>query len=706
MAEGLFRHATRGRSDFQVVSAGVGALEGQPPSLHAVRALKELGVDISQLRSRMLTQELVDQADYIFGMTHSHVDSINLLFPQTAEKTFLLREFDETLDEFEKDISDPIGGSYETYAYCRDQIEQGIFAMLNFIEQTTEAETSPHSAVKGRIAMGCDHAGFHLKEALKHHLLAAGFPLTDMGASSTDVSDYTDYARAVGEAVATGRHDFGVLVCSTGVGMSMAANKVPGIRAALVFDEQMAALSRQHNNANVLCLGASNTAPETAKKIVASFLSARFEGGRHERRISKMEPTSSPVSQRLQTVDPAIAGAIFLEKQRQQENIELIASENFVSPAVMEAQGSVLTNKYAEGYPGKRWYGGCENVDSVERLAIERALKIFGAEHANVQPHSGSQANMAVYFSVLKPGDKMLTMDLSHGGHLTHGNKANFSGRFFEIIHYGVRRDDETIDYDQLQKMAEEHRPRMITVGASAYSRIIDFERMGQIARSVGAYLLADIAHIAGLVAAGLHPSPVGHAEFVTTTTHKTLRGPRGGLILCKDQFAKEIDSQIFPGIQGGPLMHVIAAKAVCFREALEPAFATYQKQIVANAKALAEGMIRNRFRIVSGGTDNHLMLVDVGGRGLTGKECQAALDEAGITVNKNTIPFETRSPFLGSGIRLGTPAVTTRGMKEPEMAAVADMISEVLLDIKNLDTARQVRERVRELTAKYPLPY
>ncbi len=706
MAEGLFRHATRGRADFHVMSAGVGALEGQPPSLHAIRALKELGVDISQQRSRMLTPDLVEQADYIFGMTHSHVDTNNLLVPQAAEKTFLLREFDETLDEFEKDISDPIGGSYETYAYCRDQIEQGIFAMLNFIEQSTEAEAAPSSGIKGKVALGCDHAGFHLKETLKHYLQAAGIPFMDMGASSTDASDYTDYARAVGEAVASGRNEFGILICATGVGMSMAANKIPGVRAALGFDETMAALARQHNNANVLCLGASNTAPETAKRIVATFLAARFEGGRHEQRISKMEPTPHPLSQRLQSVDPAIADAIFLERQRQQENIELIASENFVSPAVMEAQGSVLTNKYAEGYPGKRWYGGCENVDTVERLAIERALKIFGAEHANVQPHSGSQANMAVYFSVLKPGDKMLTMDLSHGGHLTHGNKANFSGRFFEIIHYGVRRDDETIDYDQLQKMAEEHRPRMITVGASAYSRIIDFQRMGEIARSVGAHLMADIAHIAGLVAVGLHPSPVGHADFVTTTTHKTLRGPRGGLVMCKEQFAKDIDSQTFPGIQGGPLMHVIAAKAVCFHEALEPAFKAYQQQIVKNAKALAEGMIRNRFRIVSGGTDNHLMLVDVGGRGLTGKECQAALDQAGITVNKNTIPFETRSPFLGSGIRLGTPAVTTRAMREPEMAAVADMISEVLLDIKNLDTARQVRERVQELTAKYPLPY
>jgi len=372
----------------------------------------------------------------------------------------------------------------------------------------------------------------------------------------------------------------------------------------------------------------------------------------------------------------------------------------------MEAQGSVLTNKYAEGYPKRRWYGGCEFVDAAEQLAIDRAKKLFGAEHANVQPHSGSGANMAVYFSVLKPGDKLLTMDLSHGGHLTHGNKANFSGKFFEIVHYGVRKGDELIDYDQLAAMAAEHRPKMITVGASAYPRIIDFERMGQIARSVGALLLADIAHIAGLVAAGIHPSPIAHADFVTTTTHKTLRGPRGGLILCREQYAKAIDSQAFPGIQGGPLMHVIAAKAVCFHEALQPEFRGYQEQIVANARALAESLKRNGFRLVSGGTDNHLMLVDVGSRGLSGKQCQHALDEAGITTNKNTIPFETRSPFEASGIRLGTPAVTTRGMKEAEMAAIGDMISEVLFDIANPATAAKVRDRVRALTARFPLPY
>jgi len=405
-------------------------------------------------------------------------------------------------------------------------------------------------------------------------------------------------------------------------------------------------------------------------------------------------------------VDSSVAEAIEHERLRQQENIELIASENFTSPAVMEAQGSVLTNKYAEGYPKKRWYGGCENVDIIEQLAIDRAKKLFGADHANVQPHSGSGANMAVYFAMLKPGDKMLTMDLSHGGHLTHGNKANFSGKFFEIVHYGVRPGDERIDYDQIAAMAREHKPRMITIGASAYPRIIDFARMGEIAREVGAYLLADIAHIAGLVAAGIHPSPMAHADFVTTTTHKTLRGPRGGLILCREKYAKEIDSQVFPGIQGGPLEHVIAAKAVCFLEALSPAFKDYQRQIVKNAVALADGMMRNGYRLVSGGTDNHLMLVDVGAKNLTGKDCQIALDEAGITVNKNTIPGETRSPFQASGIRLGTPAVTTRGMKEAEMAAIADMISEVLLDLKNPEATAKVRVRVRELTAKFPLPY
>src|SRR5438094_78580 len=433
MAEGLFRHAVKGRGDFRVLSAGVGAIEGQPPRPYAVQVLRELGIDISQQRSRMLTAEVVNQADYIFGMTHGHVDAINLLYPHAAEKTFLLREFDETLDVFEKDISDPIGGSYEVYLDCRDQIEQGIASMLKFIDQTF-------------------------------------------------------------------------------VGVSARADK------AVVVG------------------------PEQAKKIADAFLDAHFEGGRHARRVDKFEHHGTAGALKLERVDPEVAEAIRSERRRQQENIELIASENFTSPAVMEAQGSVLTNKYAEGYPHKRWYGGCEHVDTAEQLAIDRARSLFGAEHANVQPHCGSSANMAVYFAFLRPGDKMLTMDLSHGGHLTHGNKANFSGRFFEIIHYGVRKEDEQIDYDQLARMAQEHRPKMITVGASAYPRVIDFQRMGQIAREVGALLLADIAHLARLVAAGLHPSPKEHADFVTTTTHKTQRGPRRDLLVRKAQYVMNTD--------------------------------------------------------------------------------------------------------------------------------------------------------------------
>jgi RpiB/LacA/LacB family sugar-phosphate isomerase len=704
MAEGLFRHAVEGRGDFRVLSAGVGAIDGQPPSAHAVRAMRDIGIDISKQRSRMLTAELVNQADLILGMTHNHVDSINLLYPQAAEKAFLLREFDDSLDYYEKDISDPIGGPLEVYTACRDQIARGIVKTLEFIEQHT-APGSP-SARRIVLSIGCDHGGLQVKEALKRHLQNTGVSFEDLGTHNAESTDYPDYAQRVAKDVVNGRAELGLLVCTSGVGMSIAANKVPGARAALVFDPEMARLCREHNDANILCIGQRQTPPAEAVKIVDAFLSAHFAGGRHERRVRKMENPVTPANLRLRSVDPEIADIVSLERQRQQENIELIASENFTSPAVMETQGSVLTNKYAEGYPGKRWYGGCEHVDVAEQLAIDRAKQLFGAEHANVQPHSGSGANMAVYFAMLKPGDKLLTMDLSHGGHLTHGNKANFSGKFFEIVHYGVRKEDEQIDYDQLAAMAREHKPNMITVGASAYPRIIDFKRMGEIAREVGALLLADIAHIAGLVAAGIHPSPIAHADFVTTTTHKTLRGPRGGLILCKEQYAKAIDSQVFPGIQGGPLMHVIAAKAVCFLEALHPSFKAYQEQIVKNAAALAEGMKRNGFRLVGGGTENHLMLVDVNAKGLSGKECQLALDEAGITCNKNTIPFETRSPFQASGIRLGTPAVTTRGMKEAEMAAIADMIAEVLMDIKNVEAAHAVRQRVRELTGRFPLPY
>lgn len=406
----------------------------------------------------------------------------------------------------------------------------------------------------------------------------------------------------------------------------------------------------------------------------------------------------------LESFDPQVAQAIRLETEREEYNLELIASENFVSEAVMEAQGSVMTNKYAEGYPGKRYYGGCTQVDVVENLAIERAKELFGADHVNVQPHSGSQANMAVYFSVLKPGDTILGMNLSHGGHLTHGSSANFSGKLYNVVFYGVSQDTEVIDYDEVARLAREHRPKMIVVGASAYPRIIDFVQFRKIADEVGALIMVDMAHIAGLVAAGLHPSPVPYAEFVTTTTHKTLRGPRGGMILCRQEYAKVLNSNIFPGIQGGPLMHVIAAKAVAFKEALTPEFNTYQEQILKNAKALADALMAKGFRLVSGGTDTHLMLVDLTETGLTGKVAEEALDKAGITVNKNTIPNETRSPFVTSGIRIGTPAATTHGLKEAEMVLVAGFIADALKNTENETELLRIKGEVNALMKKFPL--
>ena len=400
--------------------------------------------------------------------------------------------------------------------------------------------------------------------------------------------------------------------------------------------------------------------------------------------------------------DALVAEAIEAEANRQRQNIELIASENFVSEAVMEAMGSPLTNKYAEGYPGKRYYGGCEKVDIVEDLARDRAKEIFGAEHANVQPHSGAQANTAVYFAMLKPGDTILGMNLAHGGHLTHGSPVNLSGSYFNIVPYGVTEDTNTIDYDEVERLAVEHKPKMIVAGASAYPRVIDFERFSQIAKKVGAYLMVDMAHIAGLVAAGLHPNPVPYADFVTTTTHKTLRGPRGGMILCKAEYAKQIDKAVFPGIQGGPLMHIIAAKAVCFGEALSDEFKAYQQQIVKNAAQLAKTLTENGIKLVSGGTDNHLMLLDLTDTGITGKELEARLDSVHITANKNAIPFDTQSPFITSGVRIGTPAVTSRGFVEEDMKIVGELIAKTIKDYEG--TKDEVCAKVAELCEKHPL--
>ena len=581
IAEGLFLRLIGNRQDIEVASAGVHAVRGQPPSLYAVQVCEAEGVDIRALRSQPLTAELVERASHIFAMTGAHLETIQMLFPHGAEKSFLLREFEEPNTTVWRDVPDPIGLGREVYEDCARTIKNALPSVLSFVDQSA---------------------------------------LVPPGAART--------------------------------GGAYAGSDIP-------------------------------------------------------RRVEPERSTSTPriYGEALRRTDPEIYDAIMAEEKRQRENIELIASENFTSRAVMEAQGSVMTNKYAEGYPRKRWYGGCENVDTAEQLAIDRAKRLFRCEHVNVQPHSGAQANMAVYFAAIKPGDKILSMNLAHGGHLTHGHPANFSGKFYQVTQYGVDEKTEQIDYDALQKLAEEVRPVMITAGASAYPRVIDFPRMRQIADSVGAILFVDMAHIAGLVAGGQHPSPIPHAHYVTTTTHKSMRGPRGGIVMCEEKFAKQIDSTNFPGVQGGPLMHVIAAKAVCFHEALQPQFREYQRQVVVNAKALAAGLAKHGYRIVSGGTDNHLMLVDLRPKELNGKEAQEVLDRAGITVNKNAIPFDTLPVFKPGGIRVGTPAVTTRGMKEEEMLEISDLLAEALQNRTDESALNRVRDKVRDLTRRFPLP-
>ncbi len=559
-----------------------------------------------------------------------------------------------------------------------------------------------------KIAIGADHGGFELKAKFIDALKAKGHDVVDCGTHSTESCDYPDYAAEVGRRVSQAEADQGILICNTGIGMSITANKFPRVRAAVCCTAEMARLTRIHNSSNVLCLGANNADETVSLEILDAWLTHKPETeGRHGRRVNKIKTCDKSTSDAvaLYDSDPEIYKIVGDENIRQKNNIELIASENIVSQAVREAQGSRLTNKYAEGYPSKRWYNGCEFADEAEQLAIDRAKKLFGADHVNVQPHSGSGANMAVYYSVLEPGDTILAMSLAEGGHLTHGHPMNFSGRFFNIVPYGVCKNTEQIDYDEVARLAEEHKPRMLVAGASAYSRIIDFVRLRKIADSVGAYFMVDMAHIAGLVATGCHPSPVPHADFVTTTTHKTLRGPRGGMVLCKEKFAADLDRQVFPGIQGGPLMHVIAAKAVAFGEALAPEFKIYQQQVVKNAGALADALQKNGFRLVADGTDNHLILVDVGASGFTGKDVANALDKASITANKNGIPFDKKSPFVTSGVRLGTPAVTTRGMKEQDMVTIADFIKAVTETMDDEAGLAKIREQVIAFANRFDLP-
>ncbi|MBI5905866.1 MAG: ribose 5-phosphate isomerase B [Deltaproteobacteria bacterium] len=570
-----------------------------------------------------------------------------------------------------------------------------------------------------RVVVASDHAGVEMKRRLREALAEAGIDAEDLGTGSGASVDYPDFATAVAKRVSAGTADAGVLVCGTGLGMSITANRFPGVRAALLYDDTAARFARLHNDANVAVFGARTMAAEDAVRRLRLFLSEPFEGGRHEGRLEKIRGIENTIAAGpgpgtagqgeprmsfLKQTDPEIYEVIRRETERQAYRLELIASENFVSEAVLEATGSVLTNKYAEGYPGKRYYGGCEFVDQAESLAIERAKRIFGADHVNVQPHSGSQANMAVYMSLMSPGDTMLGMNLSHGGHLTHGSGVNFSGKLYNVIPYGVREDTETIDFDQVRDLALKHRPKLIVVGASAYPRRIDFAAFRKIADEAGCMVMADIAHIAGMVAVGLHPSPVPHCEFVTTTTHKTLRGPRAGMILCREDMAKKLNSAIFPGIQGGPLMHVIAAKAVALKEAMAPEFKEYQAQILRNAEAMARTLVKRGHKLVSGGTDNHLMLVNLKDTPLTGKEGEEALERVGITVNKNTVPFETRSPFVTSGVRIGTPALTTRGMKEPEMERIGNWIADVLAAPADAAVQKRVSAEVRDLCGSFPL--
>jgi len=708
MAEYIFRHRIGQDAPWRVSSAGVYALDGSPPSPASVQALADWNMDLTPHRSRMLTQEIVDQSELIVVMTSGHKRDILDQWPEAAPKVRVITEF--SVSGKAVDVADPIGLSTHVYRKTRDQIDEAISDLILYLADrgpwTPAGRT--HKGTNMKIAIGADHGGYELKETVKKLLLDNGVLVEDLGAHGTESVDYPDFGSEVGRRVSEGDVDRGILICTTGIGMSIIANRYPRVRAGLCTTARMAKLARTHNNINVLVLGGALVTAEEAIEITNEFLKTEFEsGGRHDRRLNKISRITAGMDEPVAVYesDPEIYAALRAETKRQRENIELIASENYASRAVREAQGSIMTNKYAEGYPGKRWYHGCEHVDTAERLAIERARELFGAEHANVQPHSGSSANMAVYFAMLEPGDTILAMNLAHGGHLTHGHKVNFSGRFFNVVQYGVDKESELIDYEEIEKLADEHKPKLICAGASAYSRIIDFKRLRKVADSVGAYLMVDMAHIAGLVAAGCHPNPVPYAEFVTTTTHKTLRGPRGGLILCQERFAADIDRLVFPGIQGGPLMHVIAAKAICFHEALQPEFKTYAQQVVRNAQMLAGAMEQSGLRIVSGGTDNHLMLLDLSSVNITGKDAVHALDQARITVNKNAIPYDTKSPFVTSGIRIGTPAVTTRGMKEAEMQAIAGFIYNVLQKPDDAKHLARIRDEVIALTSSFPVP-
>ncbi len=558
-----------------------------------------------------------------------------------------------------------------------------------------------------KIAIASDHGGVELKAALVS-ALSAGATIDDKGPADKASSDYPDYAMKVALDVSSGAADFGILICRSGIGMSMVANRFQNVRAALCATTDAATMTRQHNGANVLCLGADVVSSEYAVQIAKAFITTPVdEDARHARRRWKLERAGRlSDASGLASADPEVFATIVAQTTQEDTEINLIASENTSSRACREAAGSVLMNKYAEGYPGKRWYSGCLPVDAAEELARKRACELFGAEHANVQPHCGSAANMAVYFATIKPGDTIMSMSLDQGGHLSHGSPVNFSGKIYNIVPYTVNKETEMLDYDEIERQALDVKPQILLTGASAYPRKIDFKRIREICDKVGCIMVVDMAHIAGLIAGGAHESPVPYADFVTTTTHKTLGGPRGGMVLCKEKWAKALDSAVFPGMQGGPLENIIAAKAVVFKEWMSEEKKGYAQQVVKNCAVMCKTVQDRGYRIVSGGTDNHLFLIDVKTtKGITGKEAAAALDAAGIVVNKNTIPYDTESPFKTSGIRVGTASVTTRGMKEAEMIKIGTWIADVLDNIADTSVQERVKREAAALVANFPVP-
>ncbi len=558
--------------------------------------------------------------------------------------------------------------------------------------------------VKEKIAIASDHAGYRLKEKIKLNLEENGYKVLDLGTNSDEAVDYPDYGEALARNIIKGNAKQGIALCGTGIGISIAANRFTGIRAALCSNKEMAIQARKHNNANIIALGARSIDFQCASNCVDAFLNTEFDGDRHTSRVNKLEKEARF------NKDLELENAVLNELNRQKNTIELIASENFASKNVMSYQGSVLTNKYAEGYPGKRYYGGCEFVDVAENLAIDRLKQLFGCAWANVQPNSGSQANQAVFLALLKPGDTILGMSLSAGGHLTHGAAPNQSGKYFNSVHYGVKKDDGKIDYDEVRSLTLKYKPKMIIAGASAYSSKIDFKLFREIADEVRAYLLVDMAHYSGLIASKVYPDPVPYADVCTSTTHKTLRGPRGGIIISNNiDLGNLIDKAVFPGLQGGPLMHVIAAKAAAFKEALSNDFIKYSKQTLLNARAICNSLKNNNFEVISGETSCHMLLIDLSNKEVTGKVAEKALDNAGITCNKNSIPFDNKSPFITSGIRIGTAAGTTRGFKEEEFKYIGNLISEVIDSLKKSEdeifkTAELVRSKVFDLCNKFPL--